>query len=124
MSSKARYTLQVESDYLHVESFGQRSEEASIELWEAISRACAEHDLKKVLLISHRVGMLPASATLGVAKRYSDIVTTEYKFALVFSEEDYPVESAGETIASARGINLKAFTDTDEAIQWLSREQI
>ena len=123
MSDEAWFKIDATPDFLRVETFGQRSGEASEELWRAVSKASVESGSKKVLVVSYRDGTLPIDSMETIAKDYHELVTGEHKFALVLTGKDYERESIGETVAQSSGINLRAFRDTDTALQWLQSDE-
>ena len=123
MSDEAWFKIDATPDFLRVETFGQRSGEASEELWRAVSKASVESGSNKVLVISYRDGSLPVDSMETLANDYRELVTGAHRFALVLTGKDYERESIGETVAQSAGINLRAFRATETALQWLLSDE-
>ncbi len=123
MSDEAWFKIDVTPEFLRVETFGQRSAKASEELWRAISKASAESESERILLISYRHGGLPADSMEAIAENCRELVTGKRRFALVFAGNGDERESIGETISQSVGMNLRAFRDTDAALQWLRSDE-
>ncbi len=83
MSDEAWFNIDVTPEFLRVKTFGQRSAEASEELWRAVSKASAESESEKILLISYRRGSLPADSIKSIAENRRELVTGARRFAMV-----------------------------------------
>lgn len=113
------FKIEVTPKYVRAETFGQRNEDASKELWRAISDALVESGLKKVLVTSFRDGALTLDSYLSLAKRYQDLVSSEYKFALAIAGSDFKEETMDEFVGQSHGINIRTFANTNDALVWL-----
>ena len=106
-----------------MESFGQRSHEASEEMWRAVSEASAESGTNKILLVSFRDGSLPVDAMLAMAENIHSYFSAAHKIAIVFTASDFPRESVPETVSRIAGLNLRVFKGSEEAREWLLSDE-
>ncbi len=119
MNDEAWFKIDATVNHLRVESFGQRSQKASEEMWRAVSEASAESGINKILLLSYRDGSLPVNVMLAMAQNIHVLFTSAHKIAIVFSASDFPRESVAETVSRIGGLNLRAFKRSEEALEWL-----
>ena len=123
MNDEAWFKIDATVDHLRVESFGQRSQAASEDMWRAVSKASAESGINKILLLSYREGSLPVNTMLAMAQNIHVLFTSAHKVAVVFSASDFPRESVAENVARIGGLNLRAFEGREEALEWLLSEE-
>ena len=119
MNDEAWFKIDATVNHLRVESFGRRSQEASEEMWRAVSEASAESGINKILLLSYRDGSLPVNAMLTMAQNIHVLFTSAHKIAIVFSGLDFPREFVAETVSRIGGLNLRAFKRCGAGLEWL-----
>jgi hypothetical protein len=108
--------------YLLVEFFGEFSVNAGKQCVDRMVEACEKHRRSRVLLDCRRM-----TGKLGVFDRFE---VTEYgaskrdqlmRFALLNRKDVVLPDNFVENVAVNRGMNMKVFTDFDEAEHWLTR---
>lgn len=108
---------------LHVCAIGKRTREAIIRFVPDIYAACAEKKLSKVLLdIRGLEGRLPIREDYDIPSRFFPTVrnlNVINRAALVDLKEFERDDAFFETVAVNRGFNLRIFSNSDEALQWL-----
>jgi hypothetical protein len=123
-----QYSISINSDqhFLRVTVEGWFSLQNAIEILTTAIDHALLHE-KKSLLID--VNKLTGSISLTDRFRFSETITGYYiqhalgkigKIAVVGQEPIVDPNRFGETVARNRGLNVFVFTDTEQAIQWLS----
>jgi len=107
--------------YLLVEFFGEFSVEAGKQCVDRMVEACEEHERSRVLLDCRRMtGEMPVMARFQVAEYGTTKRLQIKRIALLNREEVMLPDNFVENVAVNRGMNLKAFTDFDEAQLWIN----
>ena len=110
-----------EGTHLLVEFFGEFSVEAGQQCVDAMAEACVNHGRDRVLLDCRRIsGEMPLVDRVLVAEYGADHGHQMKRFALL-NREGVPLpDNFVESVVVNRGMNMKAFTDPDEAERWLT----
>ena len=88
---------------------------------DAMVEACSQVQLFKILLDCRKMtGEIQIFDSFEVAKYGVEMLGSTYKTALVGREDQMLPDNFVENVAVNRGVNLKLFTDIDEAIDWLT----
>ena len=107
--------------YLLVEFFGEFSVEAGKQCVDRMVEACKEHSKSKVLLDCRKMtGAMPILDRYLVADYGASKGRLLMQLALL-NREGVPLpDNFVENVAVNRGMNMKVFTDHDEALYWLT----
>ncbi len=115
--------IEVKDDVLWVTATGTRSPETILAMSKDILAACVEKGLKKVLIdVLALEGRLSAMSAYEIpAKHFPQMrdrsVITHCAIVDLMEFEDR--DKFFENVAANRGLMLRIFSDTDEAIAWL-----
>jgi hypothetical protein len=108
--------------FLLVEFSGEFSVEAGKQCVDRMAEASVKHGRPKVLLDCRKMtGDLSVFTRFHVAEYGATKGHQLRQFALVGDKEVVLPDKFAETVAVNRGMNMKAFTDFDEAVLWLLR---
>ncbi len=108
-------------DMLRVEVSGERNMNDSIDLWKKVSEESKKLGKYRVLAILEVTGSFSVGQVYYLAANYRDYgLTIRHQLAIV----DKQVESLSNlefasVVASNRGLSMRAFSDTGQAIKWL-----
>jgi hypothetical protein len=112
--------IQDKQDYIHATYSGVFSVEASKRVIDKLIQAGSGNAQYKVLLDCRSMtGALPVFDRYQVVSYGVNMVGKVSRFALVRKKEPGPIDLFTETVARNRGINMKIFTDIDQALDWL-----
>jgi hypothetical protein len=109
-----------EEAYIRFDYTGEFSIVMGKQCIDAMVEACSQTQISKALLDCRNM--------TGEIKMFSSFMVAEYgvkmigiisKTALVAREDQMLSDNFVENVAVNRGVNLKLFTDADEAIDWL-----
>ena len=107
-------------DYVLVEFVGEFNVEAAKQTIDRAVQACAEYGQPAVLLDCRKMtGSLSIMDRFQVAVYGQTSIGKIARLALVRRPDADPPDRFVETVAVNRGINLKLFTDIEQAIEWL-----
>jgi hypothetical protein len=108
--------------YLLVEFFGEFSVEAGKQCVDRMAEACETHSRSKVLLDCRRMtGNMPVVDRFNVAEYGATKRRQLGRLALLNREDVVLPDNFVEHVAVNRGMDMKIFTDFDEAELWLSK---
>lgn len=108
--------------YLLIEFFGEFSVEAGKQCVDMMAEACEKHCRSKALLDCRRMtGELPMLDRFQIAKYGATKSRQIRQFALLNREDMVFPGNLVENAAVNRGMNMKTFTDFDEAELWLTK---
>jgi len=106
--------------YVHFDYTGEFSELTGKQCVDAMVEACSQLQLSKALLdCRNMTGEIQILESFMVAKYGGKMRDFLSKTALVGREDQMLPDNFVENVAANRGINLKIFTDLEEAISWL-----
>lgn len=107
-------------DYILADFSGEFSVDAGKQCVDRMVEACSEYNRSAVLLdCSKMMGHLTIMGRFQVVE-YGQIARgTISRLALVGRTEDTLPDNFVENVAANRGVNLRVFTDIDEAVEWL-----
>ena len=107
--------------YIRFDYAGEFSEVMGKQCIDAMVEACSQVQLAKILLDCRKMtGEIQIFDSFEVAKYGVEMLGSAYKTALVGREDQMLPDNFVENVAVNRGVNLKIFTDIDEAIDWLT----
>jgi hypothetical protein len=112
--------IQVKPDYILVTYTGEFNVAAAERAIDGSLQAGSTHNLSKILIDCRRM-----TGRLSIMDRYQVAVSGQRmagkltRVALVRQEEGSPLDRFTETVARNRGVNLKLFSEIDEAVAWL-----
>ena len=107
-------------DYVRFDYTGDFSEVAGKQCIDAMVEACSQLQLSKALLDCRKMtGEIQLLESFMVAKYGGKMRGSLSKTALVGREDQMLPDNFVENVAVNRGVNLKIFTDVEEAINWL-----
>ena len=107
--------------YLLVEFFGEFSVEAGKKCVDRMTEACEEHDRSSVLLDCRRMtGEMSVMARFQVTEYGATKRLQIRRIALLNREEVLLPDNFVENVAVNRGMNLRSFTEFDEAEFWIT----
>jgi len=108
--------------YLLVEFFGEFGVEAGKRCVDRMVEACVTHKRSKVLLDCRRMtGNMPVLDRFQVAEYGATRGRQFMRLALLNRENVLLPDNFVENVAVNRGMDMKIFTDYNEAERWLSR---
>jgi hypothetical protein len=108
--------------YLLVEFFGEFSVEAGKQCVDRMAEACEEQGRSKVLFDCRRIsGNMPVMDRFEVVEYGATKLLKLIQLALLNREDVVLPDNFVENVAVNRGMNMKIFTDFDEAELWLSK---
>ncbi len=106
--------------YILFDFSGEFSPDAGKQCIDAMVEACTEAQIPRALLDCRSMtGEIEIMESFMVAKYGVKMIGSISKFALVGREDQMFPDNFVENVAVNRGINLKLFTDVEEAIHWL-----
>lgn len=106
--------------YIRFDYAGEFSEVMGKQCIDAMVEACSQVQISKALLdCRNMTGEIQIFSSFMVAKYGVKMRGIISKTALVCREDQMLPDNFVETVAVNRGVNLKIFTDADEAIDWL-----
>jgi len=106
--------------YIRFDFTGDFSEVIGKQCIDAMVEACSQLQLSKALLDCRSMtGEIQTFNSFAVAKYGVKMIGIISKTALVGREDQMLPDNFVENVAVNRGVNLKIFTDADEAIDWL-----
>jgi hypothetical protein len=120
-----RLTIKVEGEYIHAQVTGEESLENSWSYWREIAAACKENNIKNVLVEDYLEGEISTIDLYTFAKGLTDKtgLPVGTRIAAVSLPEKLPSQQFAETVSvNWAGVDGKAFTDIDEARNWLLSE--
>ena len=110
-----------EGSYIYCDYTGDFSVDTGMACIDALVDACVQHKCFKALFdCSHMIG------EMGIFQRFQVIQYAEktrdiaLKTAILGREDQVLPDKFAETVAMNRGINLRVFTDLEEAKNWLA----
>jgi hypothetical protein len=114
-------TTEVEQGYVKLVASGEQTLESNKELVFRVLEACAENNLRRALVdIRGLVGQPGVASDYELAGMAAqEALGLLQKVALLYRQESHEYTAFFETTVRNRGINLLAFLDEGEAIQWL-----
>ena len=99
---------------------GEFSQEAGKQVIDAMVEACTQAQISRALLdCRNMTGEIQILESFMVAKYGIKMIGSISKFALVGRQDQMFPDDFVENVAVNRGINLKLFTDAEEAVNWL-----
>ena len=108
--------------YLLFEFFGEFSIEAGKQCVDRMAEACAKRDRSKVLLDCRKMtGNMPVFERFKVAEYGATKRDRIERLALLNREDVVLPDNFVENVATNRGMDMKVFTDLEEAIRWLNK---
>jgi hypothetical protein len=123
------YTINIEKkdSYLHVAVGGENTLANVLAYFDRVYIACVEHKCSTVLIEENLTGSnldtfeifeviiknFSKARTIGLRLAYVDLNTQHSKRGLKFAEN----------LAHIRGVNVRLFYSTDDAVQWLLQQQ-
>jgi hypothetical protein len=106
--------------YIRFDFTGDFSEVMGKRCIDAMVEACSQVQISKALLDCRSMtGEIQTFESFNVAKYGVNMIGIISKTALVGREDQMFPDNFVENVAFNRGVNLKIFTDVDEAIDWL-----
>ena len=106
--------------YIHFEFTGDFSEETGKQCIDAMVEASRQLQLSKALLdCRNMTGEIQILESFMVAQYGVKMIRVLSKTALVVREDQMFHDNFAENVAVNRGVNLKLFTNAEEAIDWL-----
>ena len=106
--------------YIHFDFTGDFSEVMGKQCIDAMIEACSQVQLSKALLdcrnMTGEIQIFDSFMVVKYAVKMRGIIS---QTALVGREDQMFPDNFVENVAVNRGVNLKIFTDADEAIDWL-----
>ena len=107
--------------YLLVEFFGEFSVDAGKRCVDRMVEACKQHGRSKVLLDCRRMtGRMPVIDRFDVAAYGAGKREQLRRFALLNREDVVLPDNFVRNVAVNRGLDMKVFTDFEEAERWLT----
>ena len=114
-------STEVEQGYIKLVVSGEQTLENNKKLVFQILEACAENNVSKAIIdireILGQPGVLADYDLANIAAK--EALGAIKKAALLYRQETHAYTSFFETVIRNRGVNLLAFLDEDEAIEWL-----
>lgn len=114
--------IKAEEGYIYAHVTGKESLENSWAYWREIAAACVMQGCKKVLVEDYLEGDISTVEVHTFAKEFLDRtgIPPGTKIASVSLPEKFPVQNFAETVVlNWNGVDVKVFTDIDQAKQWL-----
>ena len=109
-----------EEAYIRFDYTGEFTEVMGKKCIDAMVEACSQVQLSKALLDCRKmIGEIQTLESFMVADYGGKMRGFLSKMALVGREDQMLLDSFVENVAVNRGVNLKIFTDIEEAIDWL-----
>ena len=109
-----------EEAYIRFDYSGEFSEVLGKQCIDAMVEACRQVQISKALLdCRNMTGEIRIFDSFKVAEYGVKMVGAIFKTALVGRQDQMLPDNFVENVAVNRGINLKIFTDADDAIDWL-----
>ena len=109
-----------EEAYIRFDYTGEFSEIMGKQCIDAMVEACSQVQISKALLdCRNMTGEIQMFSSFMVAEYGVKMIGIISKTALVGREDQMLHNNFVENVAVNRGVNLKIFTDADEAIDWL-----
>ena len=116
------FTISDQGGFLLTEFIGEFSVEAGKKCIDAMARASLESHRPKVLLDCRKMtGNMPIMARFHVAVYAATTREVISKIALVNRQDVILPDGFVENVAVNRGVNVKIFTDFDQAQHWLMK---
>jgi hypothetical protein len=107
-------------EFVLVTYTGEFNVEAANRTIDRALQACKEFGKTRLLLdCKNMIGALSVFDRFQVAEYGQKLQGTMSKVAMVRPESQDPSDKFTETVAVNRGVNLKLFTDFEEAVKWL-----
>lgn len=117
------WTIADKGSFLLVEFSGQFSTQAGKQCVDAMVEACVKLGRSKVLLDCRRIqGELPIFARFEVTEYGASKRQHLRQLALVSRPEVALPDNFVENVAVNRGMNMRVFTDFDQALRWITEE--
>ena len=114
-------TTEIKQGYVKLAASGEQTLEGNKELVFRVLEACTENNVTKVLVdirgLVGQPGVVSDYELAGIAAQ--EALGLLQKVALLYRQESHEYTTFFETAVRNRGINLLAFPDEGEAIQWL-----
>lgn len=108
--------------YLLVEFHGEFSVESGKHCVDRMAEACDKHQLSKVLLDCRNIkGKMPVFDRFQVAEYGASKRRQIGRFALLNREDVLLPDNFVENVAVNRGMQMKIFTDFEQAERWLTK---
>lgn len=120
-------TIDIKGDYLYVTVRGDNTLENVLKYMDEIYLACLEHKVYSVLIEEHLTG--PNLETFDVfevvIKNFSRALTLGLRIAYVDLNADHSKRGLkfAENLAHIRGVNVRLFYDSAEAVRWLTESK-
>jgi hypothetical protein len=117
-----KININPESGYIYAHVTGKESLENSWAYWREIAAACAEHGFSKVLVEDYLEGEISTLDVHTFGKEFTKKtgIPLGTKIASVSLPKKLPEQQFAETVAvNWAGVNVKVFTDINEAKKWL-----
>ena len=112
-----------EEAYIRFDYSGEFSEVMGKRCIDAMVEACSQVQISKALLdCRNMTGEIGIYDSFSVAEYGVKMIRIISKIALVGREDQMLSDNFVENVAVNRGVNLKIFTDGDEAIDWLKQQ--
>ena len=110
----------VEDGFLFFQFSGTFNVENGLKVVDAMSDACIQYECFKALLDCRpMVGEMPIMQRYRVVEYAEKTREIKMKTAIVVREDQTLPDNFVENVAYNRGINLRIFTDFDQAVNWL-----
>jgi len=116
-----RLTFEYRPAYLYAHVEGENDNyEISSAYWQEIADECTNKEFDRVLIIEDIVETGSLAEIYQLCSEFSRMGYDEIKIAFIDRRSDQEEQNKfGELVAVNRGLNVKIFTDIDEAEKWL-----
>ncbi len=114
--------IKPEGKYIYAHVTGEESLETSWAYWREIATACIQYRCKKVLVEDYLEGEISTMDIHTFGKNFEQAtgIPLGTKIASVSLPAKVPAQEFAETVVlNWTGVNVKVFTDLDEAKTWL-----
>lgn len=125
-STKKPFSIsyEYETEYLRAHVSGEEDMlQNSIMFWLEIKEECLKHNYKKCLVTENFKTVISTTEMFIMVDKLIQEGSPDVKIAFVDSNIDHLYQNKfAEDVAVNRGVNVKVFTDTEEAKKWLLSE--
>lgn len=112
-------------NYVYFQSSGIRSTDTIVSIMNDIREMCEKHECSKVLIdVSRMTGKINTIEAYEIGSKKIPVISNVvwYKIAAIDLEENKERFRFFETVIRNTGVNLRFFTDHNEAHTWLLEE--
>lgn len=118
-----KFAIERREGYLYAALYNRDTPEEMREFLMGVKRACAEHDIPKILISVRRSRAVFKPEDYGLNGYVKEIVTPACQIALVGDvEEANSAHEYIELVARQQGVNVRAFRDESAGVRWLAGE--